>query len=354
MYTTLSLLKATKACVPGYTRMIGFFGTNAKVKEVKIPLYAVSLIGGTEDCTWAIENGMVIDKADFDKLYRHHLAAMVQYQFWTHHEDHREQSWNMKHDWAKQARLEIMKVVDYESAQAWLDARRSINLSHWVWEAMLSSKVWASPAAFITALAEHHQCRHTSLHTCALIDPDTVEVPSPHQRRQVHNSDKRGHYFDFPRDKALNHQLAYILNCGQDPYPSMVEMMASNGLTGTSKAKGMMLSQSDDKNPPGHHLTVNVSNPELIFRVFHLMNAMNLDLNEMVGINAQAETVGTHLTALGVSRTSQSFGSPELLERVADNPEWADVSARADRPAVVAAGEDEDEEDEDREEHDSF
>jgi hypothetical protein len=364
MYTTLSLLKATKACVPGYTRMIGFFGTSAKVKEVKIPLYAVSLIGGHEDCTWAIENGMIIDKTEYDKFYRHHLAAMIQFKFWLEHEEHRDQNWEMKHDYAKQARLDIMKVVDYESAQAWLDARRAVHINHWIWENMLADKIWSSPGKFVAAVVEHHQTRHTALHTCALLKPDSAETPSSHQRRQLMNgtvSEKRGYYFDFPRDKAINHQMAFLMNCGQDPYPSMVEMMASNGLTSTSKGKGMMLSQADDKDPPGYHLTVNVSNPELIFRVFHLMNAMNLDLNEMVGINAGAETVSQHLGALGIGRTSQSFDSPELVAAVAANPEWADVTARAGRPAVIAAtsrddedGDDDEDEDDDREERDNF
>lgn len=79
MYTTLNLLKQSRACVPGYGRMLEFFGLDKKNKNQKIPIHVVALAGESDDASWAIDNAFVIDPADYVMFYEKHLVAV-----WKH------------------------------------------------------------------------------------------------------------------------------------------------------------------------------------------------------------------------------------------------------------------------------
>lgn len=61
MYTSLKLLKESQACVPGFSKLLNFFGAKPEVREQRIPLHVLSILGGKEDADWAIENGSVFD-----------------------------------------------------------------------------------------------------------------------------------------------------------------------------------------------------------------------------------------------------------------------------------------------------
>lgn len=79
MYTTLSILKQTRACTPGFGRLLAFFGTSIKVKHQQIPLHVIALIGGITDADWAVENSLLIDEQQFNEFRNRTLV-----QVWKH------------------------------------------------------------------------------------------------------------------------------------------------------------------------------------------------------------------------------------------------------------------------------
>ena len=75
MYTTLNTLKSCKACVGGFGRLLGFFGTSPEIKDKRIPLYAIALISGDEDFVWALDNACVFEDTDFKAFYERNLVS---------------------------------------------------------------------------------------------------------------------------------------------------------------------------------------------------------------------------------------------------------------------------------------
>jgi hypothetical protein len=116
---------------------------------------------------------------------------------------------------------------------------------------------------------------------------------------------KANRMYESRLSKAEN--MTRMLTCGADPYPLMVQFIVDNNLPELNKVKGFMLSQADDKEPPGYHLTFNSSDPRTIFRLFHLLKASNLDVVEMFGVNALAEEVSAAARDMRSSISAAEF-----------------------------------------------
>lgn len=72
MYTSLAILKNVSACQNGFTTQLEFWGLGKEVKDQRIPLHAIALIGGGSDCTWALNNGVVINPSEYEAVYKRH------------------------------------------------------------------------------------------------------------------------------------------------------------------------------------------------------------------------------------------------------------------------------------------
>lgn len=346
MYTTLSLLKQTKACIPGYSRMVAFFGTNSALKEVKIPIHAVALIGDEDDCAWAAEHSMIIDPEAFDRFYRRHLVSVLTELFWSAHREYGTSGleWEKHPAIVQAARREILQVVDYESAVAWITKFKHANLQHWIWTKVLAESHLHMPGAFINRVIDRYSRQEYTVHSVArrhpeLLDLDSVEPDqSPRPRTlaaRMRAEAARPYYFpsaEGHKTKAL--AVAHMLT-EDDPYASIVDMMAKNNVTGRSRVKGMMLSQANDKQPPGYHLTLNLSDPEKIFRVFHMLNANDFNINKLLGVDSIASDVDAGADRLGV--TSDARGLDQLTL----------VNGELVRADVVETSEEEDDDTED-------
>lgn len=153
MYTTLEMLKTVKACVPGYSRMISFFGNAKETKTQLIPLHAVALIGGSSDAEWALTNGCVLDKEQYDAFYRRHLPAVFKNLIETkvsyrNRHSSRDTSTD-KNPILKELVEKCYKVHSFEEIQEHLEKLRTYNFEHRLFSDVLGDECWNSPFKFV-------------------------------------------------------------------------------------------------------------------------------------------------------------------------------------------------------------
>lgn len=152
MYTTLALLKSVKACVPGYGRQISFFGTKAALKDQKIPLCAVALIGGKDDVGWALSNGVVLDKEQFDVFFRRHAVSV--FKSLCSSNIYSGGLRDFKHKTVKELVTRSTKIHTFDELTDFLKEARGYNFDHALWNSVIDDVCWTSPAKFIEKCLE--------------------------------------------------------------------------------------------------------------------------------------------------------------------------------------------------------
>lgn len=165
MYTTLALLKASDACVPGYGRMISFFGLAPSVKEQKIPLHVVALVGGPEDFGWALSNGVILDEEEYKQFYRRNLPFAFRAMMADRGYGSRVSSTNS--DYKKKPFLwdlikEAKAAVTFEQCEAFLAKIRLQHHSHWLFTEIARNEAWNSPCEFINYCVNKVQSNYTN------------------------------------------------------------------------------------------------------------------------------------------------------------------------------------------------
>jgi hypothetical protein len=148
MYTTLNILKASEACVPGFTRMASFFGINTEVKEQRIPLHVVALVGGKDDALWTLNHGAVIDPEEFKQFYARHLPAV-----WKHilynELGRRSKTDRTKNKYLNRLLKDAYDANTFEEIEAYLVRARSHRFSHTLFDSVIDHDVWRNPHSFI-------------------------------------------------------------------------------------------------------------------------------------------------------------------------------------------------------------
>lgn len=150
MYTTLNMLKQVEACKPGFGRMLAFFGLGANVKEQKIPLHVVSLVGQLDDAGWAMSNGLVIDPQEFDALRRRHLVPLFMYKMYKGYIQSSSSRQKMEkkplvHGYFKRA----LELRTYEQVDAFLQETRFLSFENSLFKDVLRNDAWNDPLEFL-------------------------------------------------------------------------------------------------------------------------------------------------------------------------------------------------------------
>lgn len=184
MYTTLNILKHGDACVPGFTRMASFFGISPDVKDQRIPLHVVALVGGLSDAQWALDNAAVIDEEDFKKFYARHLPAVFKRMMYYELE-RRNRNSKTKNPILNELLKEAFSVHTFEQIEAFLKKARSYRFDHALYNSVLNDRCWSNPHQFI------HKALETLTETYTYGEqigfPEDIFVPKdgkdPHSRR---------------------------------------------------------------------------------------------------------------------------------------------------------------------------
>jgi hypothetical protein len=350
MYTTLNMLKSTHACVPGYARMLAFFGTSQKVKEIPIPLAMIAMVAQVDDCQWAASNSTVFDPEEFLEFYKRNLAPALQCRFWSVRNDQGRDDKSDQHPIIKEAFQEIEKVVDYDSAVAWMNKYNLYSLSHWIWTDVLNG--WLNPAQFTIFVTNNFEVSYHRSHKEALrlserkrqsvqsedesdqtLDDELTDSPSSHRRalarRRPAEPKKTSdpYYFKHDDAKSSGYNLASLLAPkDQDPYSTMLKFIIKHDLAGSTKTRGFMLTEAPDNS---FHLSMNLSNPETIFHMFHMLNATDFDINRMLGINQQTARIQARL----INEIGLSVRNASTIQHVEVDPAGALVRVSEERLA---------------------
>lgn len=152
MHTTLALLKSVKACVPGYGRQISFFGTKSSLKDQKIPLSAVALIGGKEDASWALTNGIIFDAEEYERFYRRQAVSVFKSLCSSNIYSNAMREY--KHPTIKEFVERSMTIHTFEELEIYLKEARLYNFDHTLWSNVIRDLCWSSPASFIDKCIE--------------------------------------------------------------------------------------------------------------------------------------------------------------------------------------------------------
>lgn len=172
MYTSLKLLKESDACVPGFTKLLNFFGPKPDVKEQRIPLHVVSILGGKDDADWAIENGSVFDPVQFEAFRRRWLPVVFfkkVYTTWCGVGMHRQarQSQKLVAFYKK-----ALTLFSYEEINEFLFEMSLQSHSVSAFKATFQSDVYRNPIALIQHVSGELDATLNSNSTC---DPELKE-----------------------------------------------------------------------------------------------------------------------------------------------------------------------------------
>jgi len=368
MYTTLALLKDVKACVPGYTRMISFFSTKAEMKDVKIPLFMVSMVAGREDAEWAIHNGAVIDEQQFNAVYERNLWRVLRCLFWQDIDSGDYQGTQQVHALTEEACAEIDNMNSHEQALAFIAKYRMRSFSAALTRVLTNSALF-SPVAFIRFLSdkftteytyEHKRYRSHSAKDAPAVksaatlrsrisrarddDEDEDEDDEPRPVTRGIGSRQKDYYFEYTDSSSSNYSFARVLAGSKDPFFEATKFLVEHNLMSKTNLKGLMISQVHYKEPPGFHLSLNVSDPETIFKVVHMLTSKAFDINEVFGVNRVGDVLEKQISALSDIKDDDA-SSLDLIQvregmvsvRCAPEPATADVGPSE------ADGDDEDE-----------
>lgn len=159
MYTTINLLKATSACVPGFTRVISFFGHSPKIKDQKISLATLALLGDKDDVSWAISSSVIIDPVEYEAFYKKHAVSVFRYRCHAELGSRFQPNFNSssKFDGKKhlqEAALAAFEVMTIEQLTAFLEKYEWVNYDHDLWRDVIRNKCWHDPAAFMQYVFE--------------------------------------------------------------------------------------------------------------------------------------------------------------------------------------------------------
>jgi hypothetical protein len=156
MYTTINLLKQNEACTGGFGRMLAFFGPNVKLRDQKIPLHVIALVGGWDDMCWALEEALVIDKEQYTKFFYKHAPAVWKHLMFRHLLVSSRQSTNgemrkkeRKFPFLLQSCKRALLLETTEDILAFIEDYKYLCYDHLLQTRVVKNEVWNSPQAFI-------------------------------------------------------------------------------------------------------------------------------------------------------------------------------------------------------------
>jgi hypothetical protein len=324
MHTTLELLKQTKACVPGYTRMISFFTTDAGFKKMPIPLWAIGLIGEWDDVEWATDNALIIDPVAFEVLRQYTFLSVFKDMFWERYTDNHDG--RSKNPIINQMVEDSIKARSNEDVQSVLDKYRKYHFEDRMWTQMLENAVWYCPHEYIKFV---YQNMGNTIH---------YAHRQRYRRRRVDFKD--AYYYPYVKGESKAYNFARLCCGGRDPYPVMLELMAHTKL---GSKKGFQLTSIQEGGATKYAATLHFSAPRQIFHAYHLLMGGELKINEITNVNATANAIAQAVGSIGTLESLDEDSINNLVKQAnpTDNEGLA-AAAKLDGEMLATASDDED------------
>lgn len=329
MHTSLALLKDVKACIPGYTKMVAFFTTRPEMKNAPIPLSMVAMVAGMDDCEWAADNGFVLDPKEFEPVYRENLWRVLRQLFWNSITDSDYNGESRHHQVTKLACAEIEIMHTHEQALAFLEKHRTHPYAGDLWNQVLSHPALNTPYHFVRYLITNFSGYHTHAHRVWRLDNGLITDDKPaatrsssddedddyrdrrrreeRRRESLLRKEDSKFYHAVSQREPRQYSLARALCGGLDPFVKAMQFVSEHNLPSLMGLKGVMLSQASDKEPPAFHMSLNLSDAEMMFRILHLMKATDFDINKLVNMAAVSEAAVEALSGQGLITNSQAL-----------------------------------------------
>lgn len=282
MYTTLNFLKANKACVPGYTRMISFFGNSPSIKDVHIPLYMVAIAGLAEDLGWAISNAMIIDAEDYRVFRRRHLLALLRRVF--SYSNSRLSIEEHTPLFEARAKLEFIALRTYEEAEAWLTKWSAYSSGSDFFRNVIQERAFYSPKAFIEEVFDNY--RNTVALRAKSLLTQGYKLEKDYRARLIKEYGPLPKIRDLdlevdtswfaPKEKNSNRMLLSIFGpADKDTATAAMEFMYFENMIPQKAKQGLTLERAMDA--PKFNMKVDLSDPELMLKIYRLISARGED-----------------------------------------------------------------------------
>lgn len=261
------MLKMSKACTPGYARMLSFFTTRPKFKTMPIPLWVVGMVGNSSDMGWAIDNAAYIDPDSFAKFREKTVLSVLKCLYWTTMSVGDPKSTNPL---AQEAAREIRDVTTGKGAEAVLVKWGRYHFAGSLWSDVIESPIWGSPQQYIAYVINNQKRGTTRSH-----------------RRAIPRVKESQLYFPYNSSLSVVENFARLC-LGDDPYPVLVEMISATKL---HEKRGIQISKLEEGGSKKYMATINVTDPKRIFQLAHLMNADHVDVLDIAGVNESISSV---------------------------------------------------------------
>lgn len=367
MKTSLNILRATNACTGGFGRQASFWTVRPKAKAIEYPIWLVGLTGTYDDLSWAINNSLIVDDADFKELKARTMWPMFQYLFWsvTTADTILKASTKKAGDFQRDALQDALKLKDAEGAQAWMDKYTRYKLSTSLFNRVANNNCWSDPQQYLSMLTEaiisekpnvclEHEGQAFDLEanlpghdsrTMKSIkkmparnvrtasryrSDDDDEEPTPRVKSKVKQEDEPDRaYFKMParnngRVVTKGEQFAYVC-LNRDPWPVALQFLMDNNVPATIGSK-MMLSKvsQDGQEPEQFHASINLSDPRTIFTLMHLLQGQDFDIFKALHIEQKLGRLERSLNS--VSANSRL----DMLDEIVDDKDgdWGDANQR--------------------------
>jgi hypothetical protein len=314
----MQMLHSNHACVPGYTRMASFFGINPKSKDIQFPIWMIGIIGQYDDITWAAGQAMEIDPVVYKEFRKKTLVQLFRSQYWDNSEQQRRRRDTLPKDKSaiEDVKDEAKKIETPEEVEAFLEKMQTQVCSNSFVQSW-HEPFWCVPSAYIARVLSTLTTRIGAGYLNYLTDLESTKLAGTPKKRAVKKISERPvrsreeaeeveedeedtwtapkktpaalFYFtrNRPNETVQEYFASLFLPAGVSPFEAILQFMMTSKMMDRSKAPFdlVQVNGQDDK-PPQFLASLSITKPETIFRIYHLLNGKNLDINKLLGINA--------------------------------------------------------------------
>lgn len=247
--------------------MVSYFGTSAKVKKMKIPLWVVGLIGDPSDLDWAITNAMAIDEEDFQKFRHATLRSVISYVFYRNGRTNSSfelgtsgENWNKKNSVLTEARTVCHKAETVEEIELMLARCVNLNFEDEFWNEVVNSDWNLSKSKYVVHVR--------NIINTTVSDRANLLVKKFVKPKHI-NPDT---YFDVPTGMSGTERFAFLCTGRMNVYDALLEYTLAN--IPQEKSPLMITKVSEEgKEPPSYHASLNLSSSKQIIKILVSLNA---------------------------------------------------------------------------------
>lgn len=291
MYTTLQMLKQTRACIPGYARLAMYFGTKKSTRTLKIPLWVIGLIGGVADLEWAIENAMFVDDKDFAEFRSNTLPGVLFSSISTGSRD-----------------SDILEDPPSEKNLLMIDLRKALkeaSSSDAIERALLICKNFGFAGILISGVNQEWftvPVRYVRYVHVTLEQSKEPPIGCPGFLKFPYMKRLKS-YFNVTNKKSVTESFAELCLGHSNIYEALLDFTLANV---GPRGSGMTISKipPEGKNPSTYHGSVNLSKAKDLFRVYNMLLVREADASVLVD-DDKLEEIVEELSKQGIHNASE-------------------------------------------------